>query len=49
MTTCVYEMADDVVQISDLVGQQMKNIEHTSHQSQEVAAIAHKLLQALRK
>lgn len=40
MTKSVYEMADDVVQISQLVEQQMKNIEHTSHQSQEVAAIA---------
>lgn len=40
MAKSVYEMADDVVQISELVGQQMKNIEHTSHQSQEVAAIA---------
>lgn len=33
MTKSVYEMADDVVQISELVAQQMKNIEHTSHQS----------------
>ncbi|MBD8032611.1 MULTISPECIES: methyl-accepting chemotaxis protein [Solibacillus] len=40
MTKSVYEMADDVVQISQLVEQQMKNIEHTSQQSQEVAAIA---------
>jgi methyl-accepting chemotaxis protein len=40
MSKSVYEMADDVVNISQLVDQQMKNIEHTSRQSQEVAAIA---------
>lgn len=40
MSKAVHEMADDVVQISQLVGQQMHNIEHTSRQSQEVAAIA---------
>lgn len=40
MSKAVHEMADDVVQISQLVGRQMHNIEHTSRQSQEVAAIA---------
>ncbi len=40
MSKAVHDMADDVVQISQLVGQQMHNIEHTSRQSQEVAAIA---------
>ena len=40
MSRAVHDMADDVVQISQLVGQQMQNIEHTSRQSQEVAAIA---------
>ena len=40
MTKSVHQMADDVIQISQLVEQQMKNIERTSHQSQEVAAIA---------
>ena len=40
MSKAVHKMADDVVQISQLVGQQMQNIERTSRQSQEVAAIA---------
>ncbi|MCH7320559.1 methyl-accepting chemotaxis protein [Solibacillus sp. MA9] len=40
MSKAVHEMADDVVQISQLVSQQMQNIEYTSRQSQEVAAIA---------
>ncbi|WP_274309100.1 methyl-accepting chemotaxis protein [Solibacillus daqui] len=40
MSKAVHEMADDVVQISQLVSQQMHNIEYTSRQSQEVAAIA---------
>lgn len=40
MSKAVHEMADDVVQISQLVNKQMQNIEYTSLQSQEVAAIA---------
>ena len=36
----VHEMAENVMNISKLVDQQMQNIEHTSRQSQEVAAIA---------
>lgn len=40
MSRSVYEMAADVVDISELVERQMNNIEKTSRQSQEVAAIA---------
>lgn len=40
MSKGIYEMADAVVSISQLIEQQMQNIRHTAHQSQEVAAIA---------
>lgn len=40
MTKTVNEMATSVSQITKLVDRQMDSIHHTSHQSQEVAAIA---------
>ncbi|MEG0472543.1 MAG: methyl-accepting chemotaxis protein [Solibacillus sp.] len=40
MSKGIYEMADAVVTISQLIDQQMHNIGRTAHQSQEVAAIA---------
>lgn len=40
MSTSVRGMADAVIQISQLIEQQMTNIETTARQSQEVAAIA---------
>ena len=40
MTKTVYKVAEAVKDITDLVDQQMSSIEHTSMQSQEVAAIA---------
>lgn len=40
MSTSVRGMADAVIQISQLIEQQMENIETTARQSQEVAAIA---------
>lgn len=40
MSKGIYEMADAVVTISQLIERQMQNIRHTAHQSQEVAAIA---------
>lgn len=40
LTTSVHSMADAVVDISDLVEHQMKNIETTAQQSHDMAAIA---------
>lgn len=40
VSVAIHEMTDNVMNISNLVDQQMKNIERTSRQSQEVAAIA---------
>lgn len=40
MTSKIHEVAESVIEISSFVEKQLKNIELTAHQSQEVAAIA---------